>query len=142
MLWYDGAMETEFTRWLQDQLKLRGWSNRELARRSGISHTWVNTILDGKHPDADFCIAIAESLEIDPIFLQRKAGLLSPEPGNTERLTLRELWQILNQMPDDQLSEVRRYARFVATDGKRAVGSRLSETATTGRIPGDPEPET
>ena len=102
---------------------------REVDRRSGhaVAHSTISQVLSGDlDPTEKFCIGVAKGLGLPAEYVLRKAGHLPPAPGDSERLTLRELWGILSQMNDQELAEVRRYARFVATGGKSAVGSRSS----------------
>jgi len=67
--------------WLATQLETRGWSQRELSRRSGISPTQISDIISGKaNPGADSSIAIARALGEPPEKLLRLAGILPALP--------------------------------------------------------------
>ena len=67
--------------WLAEQLEERGWSVRELARRSGVSHTTINKIVNGvTNPTADICIGVARALGEDPERFLRRAGKLPLKP--------------------------------------------------------------
>ncbi len=95
---------------------------REIARRSDetVSHSSISEVLQGKTPPSEkFCVGVAKGLGLPPEFVLRKAGHLPPAPGDTNSLTLREIWLALQQMSEEQLREVRRYARYVreTTDG-------------------------
>lgn len=76
----------EFTEWLQNELNKRGWSQRELVRRSDeygnkISKTQLTNILLGKrNAGPDSCIAIAQTLELPRETVFRARGWLSKEP--------------------------------------------------------------
>ena len=66
-----------FNQWMNKTLEDRGWSARELARRAGISHTYISNIASGKRlPTWDFCAAIAGPLGMSPIVVFQKAGLI------------------------------------------------------------------
>jgi transcriptional regulator with XRE-family HTH domain len=134
-------MTTKFTEWLLQEMEWRDLSMRELARRShgGVSHTQISKVLSGQaDASADFCIAIAKAMRLPEIDVLRRAGHINTAPGETERLTLRELWTTLRGMSDDQLREVRHYARFLASGAHSTVPPA---PATTSQIEGDPEPE-
>lgn len=74
-------METRFSEWLVGQLRERGWSQRELARRSDVSHTTVSDVLGNvRRPTWDFCASIAGPLERQPDEVFVLAGL-KPEPS-------------------------------------------------------------
>ena len=65
-------MKNELVPWLSTQLKGRAWSQRELARRAGLSGTAVSTVLSRqRNPGWDFCLAIAEPLGEPPILLRK-----------------------------------------------------------------------
>jgi len=107
-------MVNEFTDWLIE--KMGDMSMRELARRSGgaVSHSTISLVLSGKlEPSADFCVGVARGLGLPADVVLRKAGHVGPREGDTEHLTLREVWQILLGLDERQLKEVRRYARYV-----------------------------
>jgi transcriptional regulator with XRE-family HTH domain len=71
------TMANKLDVWLQKELGQRGWSQRELARRAGISHAIISEVLSGtKKPGWDFCLAIADPLDRSPIEMFRLAGLL------------------------------------------------------------------
>lgn len=75
-----------FLNWLNDELNNRDWSQRELARRAGISNTAVgNVMADYRKPTWDFCAAIAKPLERTPMEVFILAGLL-PGPTGEEHL--------------------------------------------------------
>lgn len=71
--------------WLSNELGDRGWSQRELSRRSGISPTQISDIISGKaNPGADSCVAIARALNEPPEDILRLAGILPPLPPPVE----------------------------------------------------------
>ncbi len=74
--------ETDFPVWLSAQLMEHGWSRREIARRAGVSHTWVTNVLNGKsEPTANFCVAIAKGIALPAEYVMRQAGILT-NPGS------------------------------------------------------------
>ena len=51
---------------LQDELKKRGLSQRELAYRAGVSATLLNSYCRGARPSQRNAIRIAQALNMDP----------------------------------------------------------------------------
>jgi transcriptional regulator with XRE-family HTH domain len=74
-------MEQDFPAWLAGELKLRGWSQRELARRAGFSQTTVSNVLAAiRKPTFRFCKQVAQALEMPADTLLILAGLRPPPP--------------------------------------------------------------
>jgi transcriptional regulator with XRE-family HTH domain len=72
-------MTNNLVDWLAEELQVRGWSYRELARRAGVSHTTVSNVLAGRQaPTWDFCAAVAEAVGMAPPAAFVMAGLLPP----------------------------------------------------------------
>jgi transcriptional regulator with XRE-family HTH domain len=133
-------METSFDTWLMNELKDRRWSMRELARRAGISHTWVADIANAeKEPSADFCIAISEALNYSREYVMRRAGILLPLPDGEGDPTLSEWWEFGHKLTPEERKEAIRYAiwRF-REDQPRPLESEEDED----RRPTNPAPAT
>ncbi len=78
-------MNTKLSDFINEELKQRGWSQRELARKAGVSHTSISEVIAGnRNPGWDFCAAIAAPLEKTPLEVFQLAGLL-PSGGDIER---------------------------------------------------------
>lgn len=89
---------TTLSDWLTTQLQQRGWSMRELGRRSNISHAQISDVINGKsRAGADFCVAIAQGLGEPVDAVLRRAGLLPPLPPAVEEE--RELLFLLRRLP-------------------------------------------
>ncbi len=70
-----------FTEWLNGELRERGWSQRELARRSGMSHSTISDVLGNvRRPSWDFCASVAAAMGQNPDQLFVLAGL-KPQPA-------------------------------------------------------------
>lgn len=63
---------------VQAELKARGWSARELARRAGITHNALSQIGKGNSPSLERAGAIAEALGM-PL-----GDLIAPRPEPAE----------------------------------------------------------
>ncbi|MBA3533695.1 MAG: helix-turn-helix transcriptional regulator [Ardenticatenales bacterium] len=71
----------DFAEWLQGELDRRGWDQAELARRSGITTAQVSRVISGgRNAGADFCIAIANALNLSREEVFRARGWLLSEP--------------------------------------------------------------
>jgi len=83
-------MADDLATWLSDQIKERGWSMREVARRAGVSHTTIIKVVDGQVvPDVSTARGIARAFGVPAETVLRKAGILtdgSQVSGETELL--------------------------------------------------------
>jgi transcriptional regulator with XRE-family HTH domain len=70
----------DFILWLDAQLSDRNWSDHQLARKAGISHSVISKARRGIPPKWDACAAIASALDLPPEVVFRQAGLLPPLP--------------------------------------------------------------
>lgn len=76
-------MATELIDWAGRELETRGWSMRELSRRSGLSVGTISDVLnDRANPGLDFCVGVARALDVPPENVLRMAGLI---PRRTTR---------------------------------------------------------
>jgi transcriptional regulator with XRE-family HTH domain len=80
-----------------------GFSQRELARRANLSHSYVSKLENGNRRNAtmDIIRAVAGALDYPVEMLLREVGVLETESGDEERdrLTLDGL-EALEQLPE------------------------------------------
>ena len=112
-------MNDKLSDWISNELQRRGWSQREVARRGGISHSTVSDVLSGQRtPTADFCIAIANAFGTSRADVLTRAGILP----DVESHNVRQLTHLFDQLStEDQtaiLIMVRALAREKGTDGE------------------------
>jgi len=91
-------MESPLSKWLNDELKNRGWSQREAARRAGISHAAIANILqDVGEPLVSTYEALARAFEMPLPEILQIAGVLPlpPAPVRDEDRLL-SLWRQLD----------------------------------------------
>ncbi len=98
----------EFIHWLMDQIKTRGWTIRETARRAGISHTSISYTLGGDPPSFDTCMALARAFDAPPIFVLTLAGLL---PKADADVTFDDWKFVLSQLSPRDRQELLEFAR-------------------------------
>lgn len=78
-------MKRDFKVWLQSQMDDKGWSQKELARRSGISQPLISLIISGnRQPSWDACAALASALGTSPVEVFVMAELLPNGNGKIE----------------------------------------------------------
>lgn len=108
-------MNLDFSEWLQGMLDERGWSQSELARRANTTSTTVSRVINrDRLPGVEFCRGVAEAFGMQDIEVLRIAGLASPAPKPS---TLRDkLTSQLEEMTEEQLSAMERYARALLTE--------------------------
>lgn len=74
-------LEKRFQRKLQDAIEQKGISQRELARRMGISSQLVGDYYHArKSPGLDMIERFAQALEVDPLNLLDEAGIEFLQP--------------------------------------------------------------
>jgi len=68
-----------FIKWLDEQENLKGWTDNKLAVRAGISPSVLTRARQGSMPKWEACVAIASALNISPVIVFHKAGLISDD---------------------------------------------------------------
>lgn len=105
-------MSEELRGWITQELKQRGWSRRELARKAGLSQSNVQKILKGERsPSPEFCVKVAQALEESPEKLLRMAGVL-PRALEDESL-VNELFELVRTLNHKQKMEVVKYVKYL-----------------------------
>jgi transcriptional regulator with XRE-family HTH domain len=73
--------------WLLTELKIRDWSQADLARHAGVSRTAISDIISGKRKiGRDLAVSIAEVFKLPLEEVYRRAGILPPQPAQDETL--------------------------------------------------------
>ena len=67
-----------FSTWLVGELLLKGMSQEELAEKSGLDNEIIADLTKGVAPTFDIADSLAETLELEPLYIQQLAGLLPP----------------------------------------------------------------
>ncbi len=100
-----------FVNWLLKEMNVRGMSQADLARSSGLSRTAISKIISGsRDPGPDACTGIASAFNFPPDIVFRKAGLL-PEKEK-EPPDLLELNHRFMGASDEVRKEILEFVRF------------------------------
>jgi len=92
-------MADNFASWLNTELEARGWSLRELSRRSGMSTTVISDVINERQtPGLQFCVQVGRAFQESPESILRRAGLLPSLPSEVEEE--REVVSILRRLPE------------------------------------------
>lgn len=109
-------MSAELAQYLEEQRKMRGWSQRELARQAGITHDSVRRAFnpDPVSPASyDVLAKIAAALRIHPETLFIKAGLFPRKPEQSQ--LSRHLDTIFPQLPTEHQRMLVMFADYLFT---------------------------
>ncbi len=101
-----------FIDWLDEQLRFKGWNDRQLALRAGISHSVISKARTGNLPKWEACLALAAALDVPAELVFRQAGLLPPLEG--ECAEAEELRLLLPRLLEDDRRELLQIARLKA----------------------------
>lgn len=115
---------SDFTLWLESELKRRGLSHNELARLSGLSQTGISNVIAGnRKPGAIFCRKVAIALELPPVNLLALAGILpdstppaaSPlAPSIEDNPQLKEIIDVVKSLPPAKREQALNFLKFLA----------------------------
>ena len=100
-----------FGQWLREQRVARGWTQADLARAAGLKRSAVHYIEhDSFVPGVQNFVRLAQALELSPLHLFRRAGLL-PEISET-KIRLSDWEYLLSQLSTQDEAELRQIARL------------------------------
>jgi len=97
--------------WLRQQLDSRGWSQNELAEKSGISSGLMSGIMNGRRPGMKVCKGLARALEVDEEVVLKLAGHIKKKPGFS---ALRDEWASLAD--NEEESVIHRWIAMLRAD--------------------------
>lgn len=76
-------MANNLSVYLNEELNKGGWSQRELARRAGLSPTSISEVMAGKRgPGKRCCQAVAKALHAPPERILQGDGIIEPPPDS------------------------------------------------------------
>jgi len=94
----------DFIEWLDEQENKLSYSDYEVAKKGGFSHSVLSRARSGIPPKWDVCSKIAKVFNVSPITVIRKAGLL-PEGG--EQVSFEDWQHLIAQLSPDEQEEMR-----------------------------------
>lgn len=104
-------MPNNLSAFLNEELTKRGWSQRELARRSGLSPTSISEVMAGvRGPGKRFCQAVAKALQIPPERIFQEAGIIEAPP---DTLLFQELTNVAKILSEENQRKLLEYAQFL-----------------------------
>lgn len=125
-------MET-LPEFLERQLRLRGWSERELARQAKVAGFTVGRAL-GRYPDKpisyDAIVALSVPLRTDPVSMLRMAGLLPRAPEQT--LIEDQLLKTFRELPTEHQQNLLFFAEYLFTQRTRLFPLLVDEEPEEG----------
>lgn len=105
----------DFSNWLLNKLREKGWNQAELATRAGVTRTAISDVISGRrNAGPDLCSSIARALDLPPEAVFRAAGLLPPVSPESE--VAQQILHLLSQLPPD---EQRRYLDLLRFEVER-----------------------
>lgn len=112
-------MAADFAEWLLSELASRGWSNSELARRSGVTPSAMSRLINRQtQPSWETCLGIAKALGYPPEQVLRKSGLL-PELTGQDDQAIQEVREVMRGLTDTGRRQVLSFALFVLQQEQR-----------------------
>lgn len=119
-----------FVEWLDEKEKELGISDYEIAKKGGFSHSVISRARSGVPPKWDVCVNIAEVLNVSPITVFRKAGLLPPGPDDEIKY---DDWKfLLDQMNPEDEAELRQIAEMKIERRKKDQSLKSLKTKRAG----------
>ena len=101
------------------KLAEHGMTQTELAERVGVSQTQISSYLRGKRrPSPETCVRLAEALAVPVDEVLILAGHRPPLAADGD-MELKELVEILRQIPSDQRPPIRDYLQWQLDRGRR-----------------------
>jgi transcriptional regulator with XRE-family HTH domain len=113
---------TEFSNWLNDELRERDWSQAGLSRATGLTTAAISKIMSGERGlGKKSANSIARAFKMSPEVVYRIAGLLPPKSDSTP--TLEEANFLLQQLDEDDQRTVIYLIRAIHDKGKKKYQS-------------------
>ena len=127
-------MGENLNEWIKRMLQEKGWSMRELSKRSGLSSSYVSNVVMGKRqPGIKFYQGISRAFGVSMDSIERldREGI---EPGQVDDLdddlTLSEAIRIMEKLTPEGRKELLKYALLLTSRYLR--GLEPGDEAETG----------
>jgi transcriptional regulator with XRE-family HTH domain len=107
-----------FGDWLLKELESRNWSQSDLVKAAGISRGTLSNIISGTRGVGEkSLISIANALNISPITIFRKAGIL---PDSEEGVAFDDWQHLLKKLSPEEQEEMRQIALMKIERNRKA----------------------
>ena len=127
-------MSDNLINWIEHEINTRGWSIRELARRSELAPTTISDVLGNRaRAGLQFCNGIARAFKVPPERVFREAGLLPAviigQDDEQKKKELDDYWKYLTTGERDTLTTMARalYERRTAYDVRKPDKERTDD---------------
>lgn len=110
--WYKIYSVETFRDWLLNELKKRGWSQSELAKRAGLAPSTISNIFNANKGLGEVSLsAIAKALNVPTEIVFRAAGFLPKAHIMTEQKE--EILYLFDKLSEQEKKDAIRYLRFL-----------------------------
>jgi transcriptional regulator with XRE-family HTH domain len=100
----------EFSEWIDEQLKFRGWKRYGLSKEMGMSENQISRVYNKKqNPGRRFLIAMAKAFDVEISVVMQAAGMLdipSPEDKTHDDKRLKEIRVKYNTLDERDKEEI------------------------------------
>ena len=105
-------MDKSFSNWILSQLDEKGWSQSELARRSGLTRTTISKIINEQSSiGTESLIGLSKAFRVPVTEVLQQAGFLPKVPETTAKEE--KMLYMFRQMNNDQQQDVLDYSDFI-----------------------------
>lgn len=106
-------MRQDLIKWVNQELRNRGWSISELARRGGVNQSYISAVLSGRqNPGPKFYLSVSRAFGFTSESLERlEANGVIPQ-SNINSVVYQDLLEIAKELSLEDLTEVRDYAIY------------------------------
>lgn len=106
-------MRQDLISWINEQIKTRGWSISELARRGDLNQSYVSAILNKKqNPGARFYQGVARALGVTLESIERLERDGTIPQSRLDDPAYRDLMELAQKLTDEDLLDVLDYATY------------------------------
>lgn len=117
----------KFAVWLLEELNKQGWQQSEFAKEAKIGTGTLSNVLSGnRKPGWDFCVSVAQALNIPPDEVFRRAGLL-PQSTAPDKPDYEQLKEVAAHLNNEELSKALEYVRWRYRVQERQKKNRQNE---------------
>ncbi len=122
----------DFSDWLLQEMNKHNWSQADLSRASGVDRQVISNYINRRrtNPDPDVLAALAKGLNLSPITIYRKAGLL-PDTDSKE-IRFDDWKDILEKISSEDEAELRQIAEMKIRRREKEQALKILKPKKTG----------